>query len=368
MENDQLQRRRQTYFKLSSAIAQIDNAQVRSLVAADPAQIGWGKSQTITIERAKVFVKRVPLTDREYAHMFSTRNVYDLPTYYNYGIGSAGLGVFRELVTHIKTTNWVLEGAIASFPLLYHYRIIPWSGEREAVDLERHARYVSYWGGDANIGSYLLDRASASYELVLFLEHIPHTVAPWLMEHPKKTALVIADMQATITFLRRQGILHLDTGFFNMLTDGRQTYLSDFGLALDRQFALTPAEQAFYKQNSWYDYGNLLWNLGEQLFWIYRSLTAADKASVAAQFGLGEGLGFEAIIAIFLSRIDELATNEPMRLDRSYVASIRRYRSIITFMNDFYRTLRANPQKDTPFQNTALQRLLKAAGFIAGSD
>ena len=156
MENTHAQRRWQLYFKLSSAIAQIDNAHVRSLLEAQETQNGWGKSQTIEIERSKVFVKRVPLTDIEYEHMFSTRNVYDLPTYYNYGIGSAGLGIFRELVTHIKTTNWVLEGAIASFPLLYHYRIIPFFGERAAVDMERHERYVSYWGGNANIDRYIL--------------------------------------------------------------------------------------------------------------------------------------------------------------------------------------------------------------------
>ena len=70
--------------------------------------------------------------------MFSTKNLYDLPTYYQYGVGSAGFGVFRELVANIKTTNWVLQGAIANFPLLYHARIIPFSGERPDVDMERH--------------------------------------------------------------------------------------------------------------------------------------------------------------------------------------------------------------------------------------
>ena len=30
---------------------------------------------------------------------------------FNYGGGGGGLGVFREIVTHIKTTNWVLAGA-----------------------------------------------------------------------------------------------------------------------------------------------------------------------------------------------------------------------------------------------------------------
>ena len=57
-----------------------------------------------------MFVKRVPVTDLEYENMFSTRNLYDIPTYYNYGFGSAGFGVYRELVTHVKASNWVLAG------------------------------------------------------------------------------------------------------------------------------------------------------------------------------------------------------------------------------------------------------------------
>lgn len=92
--------------------------------------------------RSKVFVKRVPVTNIEFDNLFSTRNLYNLPTYCNYGFGSTGFGVFRELVTHIKTTNWVLSGAIATFPLMYHYRIIPFSGRRVDVDMERLKDYV----------------------------------------------------------------------------------------------------------------------------------------------------------------------------------------------------------------------------------
>src|SRR5205085_11111251 len=116
----------------------------------------------------------------EVENLFSTRNLYDLPTFYNYGVGSAGFGVFRELLTHIKTTNWVRAGEIATFPLTYHYRIIPFSGPRAELDMERHQRYVAYWGESAGVGKYMLDRANANYELALFLEHIPHTLGPWL--------------------------------------------------------------------------------------------------------------------------------------------------------------------------------------------
>ena len=56
--------------------------------------------------------------------MFDTSNLYNLPTYYNYPIGSAGINCFRELMMHIKTTKWVLEGKMDNFIMMYHYRII----------------------------------------------------------------------------------------------------------------------------------------------------------------------------------------------------------------------------------------------------
>jgi hypothetical protein len=59
-----------------------------------------------------VFMKKIPLTTLEYNNMFDTSNLYNLPTFYNYPIGSAGINCFRELTMHIKTTKWVLEGKI----------------------------------------------------------------------------------------------------------------------------------------------------------------------------------------------------------------------------------------------------------------
>lgn len=94
MSDTRLQQRHKLYFDLSSRIALLDNARLRALLAESEAQTNVGTNQTVTIGRSKVFVKRMPVTDLEYASFFSTRNVYDLPTFYNYGLGSVGLGLY----------------------------------------------------------------------------------------------------------------------------------------------------------------------------------------------------------------------------------------------------------------------------------
>jgi hypothetical protein len=367
MAKNDLGRRRELYFELSSHIAQIDNTQLCSLLDNSTTQSGWGRHHTLDMEQSKVFVKRIPVTNIEYDNLFSTKNLYDLPMYYHYGVGSAGFGVFRELVTHIKTTNWVLAGAIATFPLMYHYRIIPFSGARADVDLERHKSYVEYWDNNANIGRYLLDRAHANYEAVLFLEHIPYTMATWLRENPKKIHRVIANLRATITFLRNHGIIHLDAHFFNVLTDGQRFYLTDFGLALDKSFALTRAERLFYRQNTYYDYGQLLWGLGCHLVGMYRNLPDADKKRLAERMGLSEKARFEEQMSSLLNKFDESHANSMMKLDRRFVASLRKYRTIILLMNDFYSDLQKNKKKDTRLNHAKLQRLLKESGFLSDS-
>lgn len=41
--------------------------------------------------------------------MYKTSNIHNLPLFYNYGIGSAGFGCWRELGFHIKASNWILS-------------------------------------------------------------------------------------------------------------------------------------------------------------------------------------------------------------------------------------------------------------------
>ncbi|MDZ8221734.1 MULTISPECIES: hypothetical protein [unclassified Nostoc] len=369
MAKKHLELRRKKYFKLSSQIAQLDNAQLRYLFdnsESNESSTGWGMNHTIVLGKSKVFVKRIPVTNIEFDNLFSTRNIYNLPTYCNYGFGSTGFGVFRELVTHIKTTNWVLSGIIATFPLMYHYRIIPFSGQRADVDSSRLKGYVEYWGNSANAGNYVLDRANANYELLLFLEYIPHVLETWLLLNPNKLQKSLDDLRTTINFLRTKGIIHFDAHFRNILTDGKQIYLTDFGLVLDKSFTLTTDEEFFFKQNTFYDYGEVLRNLGHLIRSSYDLCSKNDKRKIMEKYGIKEGLKPYELRSILLDNIEQIHADGVMKLDEFYVASIVKYRSIIALMQDFFSDMWENNNKDTKLPHAELQLLLKETGFLLG--
>ncbi|BAY22166.1 hypothetical protein NIES2100_19290 [Calothrix sp. NIES-2100] len=370
MVKNDLELRRKKYFHLSSYIAQLNNAQLCSLfdnLESNESSTGWGRNHIIVLEQSKVFVKRIPVTNLEYDNLFSTRNLYDVPTYCNYGFGSTGFGVFRELVTHLKTTHWVLEGAIATFPLMYHYRIIPFSGRRADVDRSHHKRYVEYWGNSENAGNYLLDRAIADYELVLFLEYIPYVLETWLRDNPNKLQKPLDDLRTTIDFLKTKGIIHFDAHFQNVLTDGEQTYLTDFGLALDRSFALTKDEESFFEENTFYDYGEILRNLGHLIRPSYDSCSENNKRRIREKYGIKEGLQSYELRSILLDNIEQIHADKDLILDEFYVASIVKYRSIIALMQDFFTDMWGNNNKDTKLDRAKLQLLLKETGFLSGA-
>lgn len=101
-------KRSERYFELSSKISLVSDRELSRLLAKSKVSEGWGSNHIVEEFGGKVFVKKIPVTKLESENMFSTKNLYRLPLYYNYGVGSAGFGAFRELALHIKTTNWVL--------------------------------------------------------------------------------------------------------------------------------------------------------------------------------------------------------------------------------------------------------------------
>lgn len=91
------------YGQISTSLACLSNVKLMQILAdSKPRNVHegiGGKSALISIEDTPVFVKKVPLTDLEQLdqNFMSTANLFNLPLGYQYGIGSAGFGAWREL-------------------------------------------------------------------------------------------------------------------------------------------------------------------------------------------------------------------------------------------------------------------------------
>lgn len=359
--------RSRQYFQLSSRLAQLNSAQLQQWLAGGALEGpsgGWGCHQRLALGETQVFVKRLPIAALEYDNLFSTQNLYGLPTYCSYGLGSTGLNVFRELLTHLKTTDWVLEGEIAAFPLLYHYRILPLASAPSAIAPAQLATYIASWGGSQAAGRYLAERASARHELVLMLEPLPQVLEDWLRSHPHQLQPALDRLLAALDFLRVRGMVHFDAHLRNVLTDGEQIYLSDFGLMLDRSFSLSPAEICFLQQHVGYDYGEVLRNLGHLIRPLYEACSPATQQQIRARYAIDPALPPYAQGLALLAQIEQIQADGSLPLSPVYVANIVKYRPIIGLMQQFFADMWSNPHKDTVFPETALNQLLQAVGLL----
>lgn len=353
--------RNQSYYRLSSQLAQLDNEALYLRLENSAEKSGWGKTAIITVEETKVFVKRVPVTTVEYANQFSTQNHYNLPTYYHYGIWSGGFGAFRELVAHIKTTNWVLAGATDHFPLLYHYRIVPWPKPQADFPEEELKSYVAYWGGNRQIETYIRARDSAPQQLLLFLEYFPHTVENWLLDHPYQLGNALAQMQKAVRFLNQRGILHFDCDYGNAVTDGSLVCLTDFGLAIDQAYTLSPEERYFWEEHRDYDRALLLGATAWHFFVRYQQLTEEQRAEMAERCAMTAEMNFSEMAVQLVANLEELSVRGYLNLEKDAVALVVKHRPVILWMGKFLNELRKSSHKDLPFDQATLRKLLQEA-------
>ncbi|MGL5061763.1 MAG: hypothetical protein ACRC62_17480, partial [Microcoleus sp.] len=184
---------------------------------------------------------------------------------------------------------------------------------------------------------------------------------------PNKLQKSLDDLFRTIDFLRMKGIIHFDAHFHNVLTDGEQIYLTDFGLVLDKSFALTKDEESFFEQHKFYDYGEVMRNLGHLIRPSHDSCSERDRRKIMEKYGIKEGLQPYQIRSILLDNIEQIHADGDIKLDDFYVASIVKYRSIIVLMQDFFVDLWGNNKKDTNFDGAKLGLLLEETGSIARS-
>ncbi|MEU4155168.1 serine/threonine protein phosphatase [Actinoplanes sp. NPDC026670] len=216
--------------------------------------VGGGAS-SIDIDGSPVFVKRVPITDWELAHPHSTANLFDLPARWQYGmyrLAGPGFGAWRELAVNQTVTEGVLAGEAHSFPLLYHWRVLPGRPPIAAEHLDIDA-VVAQFGGNRAVRARFEALASATSSLVLFFEHLPDGLPHWLSDPVGRAATVERQLLEIAAFLRNREVLHLDGHFGNIRADNDQLYLVDFGLATSPRFDLSDAEREFAATNTGHD-------------------------------------------------------------------------------------------------------------------
>jgi hypothetical protein len=247
--------RRARHERLSASLAAHRDGDLAALVGTR-AEVGVGGGSTVAdVEGTPVFVKRIPLTDRELARPHDTANLFDLPVFCQYGVGGPSFNAWRELAANRIVTDAVLAGETAAFPLLHHWRVLPGRAPVAAEHADVHAT-VALMAGSPAVRTRLEALAAATHSLVLFCEHIPHPVDGWLAEDPEaKADAVERQLAAVVGFLRDRELLHMDGHLGNMRTDGERLYLTDFGLVTSPRFDLTPAERDFVRRNAGHDAG-----------------------------------------------------------------------------------------------------------------
>jgi hypothetical protein len=248
---------------LAISLALLSDHELAELVASGTdAGTGIGGRAVLTeMDGTRVFVKQVPLTDRELLppNLRSTADVFGLPPFCHHGIGGPGFGAWRELAVHTMTTNWVLSDRFPGFPLTHHWRVLPHPPRPLPDELADVDRAVAYWGGAAQVGERIEALRTASASLTLFLEYVPHTLHDWLSDRLRtdhadaSCALVEQGLKAVTDVLAEHRLVHFDAHFKNVLTDGERLYLADYGLALSDRFRLAPDERAFFDGHRHYD-------------------------------------------------------------------------------------------------------------------
>ncbi|MBF8189546.1 protein kinase family protein [Nonomuraea sp. K274] len=304
-----------------------------------------GRSASLEVAGTRVFAKRVPLTDLELRpeNVRSTANVFGVPSSFHYGMGNPGFGAWRELATHVMTTNWVLTGRFPGFPLMYHWRVLPDTAQPPPDELADVEAVVAYWGGGQEVRDRIEARRRSSSSLVLFLEHFPHNLHDWLRaqvaagEEAASLAydLVERELEAAVSVMNAHGLLHFDAHYENVLTDGRHLYVADFGLALSSRFDLSPEEVRFFQRHLSYD---RCYTRTHLVHWLTAELLGADRDerdALIREWALGE---------------------PPTGVPRAVAAVLSRHSPPAAVMSDFRRRLRDESRR-TPYPDEEIRRL-----------
>jgi hypothetical protein len=324
---------------VSTALALCSDRALGELVAAAaPAGSGiGGTSALLEVAGTPVFVKRVPLTDleRQPENARSTANMFALPAFFHYGIGSPGFGAWRELAVHVMTTNWMLTGEYDGFPQMYHWRVLPGGHSSVPGELADVERAVAYWGGGSQVRHRIEALRDSSASIALFLEYIPQNLHQWLGVQvsaggeaaSRALTMVEKELDAGTSFMNARGLLHFDAHFENILTDGQHLYFADYGLAISSRFELAEDESRFFSRHLTYD---RCYTATHLVLWLATTLYGCpgeDRDALVRAWSEGE---------------------HPTGIPEAAAAILTRHAPIAAVMSDFYRKLRRE-SRNTPY-------------------
>ena len=315
--DERLERRRRAHDGLVAHLAGMSDAALAALLTA-PAQLSLNgnASEVIEVEGAKVFVKKIALTDLERsAGEGVTANLFDLPLFCRYELG---FGAWRELDACRRASGWALSGDCELFPFVHHWRVLPRTPIPPTPELEaRLHRALDHWDRSEAIAARVDALWAATASLVIFFEYVPKMLAVWLAERPGAGEPEAATEAAILrfhdewrraaAFMNARGMLHFDLHRANLLTDGAQVYVGDYGLAICEDFDLAPKERAFFEAHRLYDRGYVDWAFGD---WVPSTApTLATKPALAAR--LASVAPVADVFARFIGSLVEVSKTTP---------------------------------------------------------
>lgn len=309
---------------------------------------GYGINSIIDVNDTKIFTKTIPVTKIDLENMYNTSNIHNLPTYYNYGVGSAGFGCWRELAFHIKASNWVVDNKCPNFPILYHYRII--ENKTVATKFEKYKfnkRNFEYWNSNENIELYIKNRSNTNHFIVMCLEYFPLTLY--------KTNIIKENVYwyqkqilTIISFLKKQEVIHFDAHPGNLVTDKKILILTDFGLVLDKSFSLSKQEISFFNRNTNYDKATLISYISSSIFnYIFEpNILKIFKK----KYNVDETTKKEIFENIVFDNLDEIGKN----FNKKYIQTLQKYKHIIITYHIFLHKLQRSHTKRIVFPNSTI--------------
>ena len=343
--NEEMAQRLSNYGRVARHLNRLTDEQLSLLLTtAKPLQSRpGGETLSIEVEGVPLFVKKVRLSVIEELYPRSTLNLFDLPPYYQYGVGSMGFGAWREISAHEMTTQWILNGECQNFPLMYHSRVLPRSTSPTVPmgdQLEERQRYVEYWDGSEAVGVRAEAMNTASSDIVIFMENLPQTMNAWLRIQGENGNLTPSTMNQlehelnmVVAFMKARGFLHFDAHFHNILAHNNHVYFADFGLAMNQKFDLSPKERVFFEQHRDYD--------------RYYVIAELFKSAIIAALG---DQGSEEVLDKYLA---DGIIERPLPIAVALIA--QRYGPIAILMEKFFHSLRET-SKNTPYPATELSR------------